>query len=271
MNGATGPPGADRDLAPPAAEVVLEARLALPDGRFEVGAGELVRLPDDHRHVAALLGIRETQVDGDHHPGRGAPRPASRPRPEGDSHEDAHPVGRAPNRSPDRAPDRSPDRAPDRAPDRVPDRSRHHVLLAGRRLDRRGQAARARAGLVGVGNGAVAPDVTVLDHLVAVCRRPEAQDRLAGAPLLAHRGADPAGVLSGGERRVLDWLVADALRPRALVLDRPATGLDPDALTWAHTLLDRWLDAGVAALLRVGRADESRWLDQRADGRPREV
>lgn len=200
---------------PPAtsAAPLLWARLALPDGELDVVAGQLVRLPDDPRHVGALLGTERATSAG------GA--------------------------------------------------RRHHVRLAGRRLDRRARPARVRAGLVGVGSGAVAPDVTVVDHLAAVHGRADAQRRLAEAPLLVDRGDDPAGVLSGGERRLLDWLVADALGPRAAVLDRPATGLDPVALAWAHAVLDRWLDAGAAVVLRVGRDDEERWFDRRADGTPR--
>lgn len=197
-----------------APEPLLSAQLALPDGELTVAAGELVALPDDPRHVHALLGVGSTSFG-----------PAAS--------------------------------------------GRHRVRLAGRRLDRRSRAARVRAGLVGVGSGAVAPDVTVAEHLAAVHGRADANRRLAEAPLLAGRGGDPAGVLSGGERRVLDWLVADALRPRAAVLDRPGTGLDPDALAWAHRMLDRWLDAGAAVVLRVGRDDEARWLYVRADGTPR--
>lgn len=142
----------------------------------------------------------------------------------------------------------------------------HRVTLGGRRLDRRAQAARVRRGLVTVGAGPLAPEVTVSEHLVAVVGRAAAARTLGSAPLLAARGDDPAGVLSGGERRVLDWLVAVAIGPRAAVLDRPATGLDPVSLAWAHETLDRWLDDGVAVLLRVGRTEEERWLTHRADG-----
>jgi Fe-S cluster assembly ATPase SufC len=91
------------------------------------------------------------------------------------------------------------------------------------------------------------------------------------APALADRATDPAGVLSGGERRILGWLVAASIGPRAVVLDRAGTGLDTTALAWAHGTIDGWLDAGVAVLVRPGRAEEHRWVTHRADGTRRHL
>lgn len=179
--------------------VRLRARLALPDGRLRAAAGAAVALPDDPRHVAALLGD---------------------------------------------------------------DRARgHRVELDGRRLDRRAPPARVRAGLVGVGRAPVAPEVGVRDHLAAVCSPVRADALLADTPHLAGRGAEVAGVLSGGERRLLAWALARALRPRAVVLDGAATGLDPDALAWATRVVVAWRERGVCVLVRVGRAEERRWLE----------
>jgi ABC-type branched-subunit amino acid transport system ATPase component len=143
------------------------------------------------------------------------------------------------------------------------------IELAGRRIDRRGPAARVRAGLAIVRGTEVAPDVTVRDHLVAAVGRRRAASLLADLPQLAGRGDDPAGVLSGGERRLLGWLLARAADPTVVVLDRAGTGLDETALGWAHRVIDGWLDEGAAVLVRPGRAEEQRWIEQRADGRPR--
>lgn len=187
---------------------VLVARLALPDGDLNVGAGEVVELPDDPRHVAALIGVA-----GRHRGDR--------------------------------------------------------ITLAARRLDRLAPDARVRAGLAAVSSIEVAPDVSIRDHLAAVVGRRRGDATLAGTPLLAGRGDDPAGLLSGGERRVLAWLVADATTPRAVVLDRAGTGLDPVAFRWVHGVLDNWLDRGVAVVVRVGRDEEARWRTHRADGSTR--
>jgi branched-chain amino acid transport system ATP-binding protein len=148
-------------------------------------------------------------------------------------------------------------------------RSDDRIALAGRRLSRRAPAGRVRAGLAAVRGTEVAADVSVLDHLAAAAGRRCATELLAGSPLLSARADDPAGVLSGGERRVLGWLLARAVDPRVVVLDRAGTGLDDDALGWAHGLVDVWLAGGVGVLVREGRAEEARWRTHRADGRPR--
>jgi ABC-type uncharacterized transport system ATPase subunit len=145
----------------------------------------------------------------------------------------------------------------------------HRIELAGKRVDRRSPAGRVRAGLAVVRGSEVAGDVSVRDHLVGACGRRRAAELLDGTPLLAARGDDPAGVLSGGERRVLGWLLAVAAEPRAVVLDRAGTGLDIVSLRWAHHVVDRWVDAGVAVLLRAGRPEEARWASHRADGSQR--
>jgi ABC-type branched-subunit amino acid transport system ATPase component len=143
------------------------------------------------------------------------------------------------------------------------------IELGGRRVDRRTPAGRVRAGLAVVRGTEVAADVSVRDHLVAAAGRRRAADLLAEAPWLADRGDAPAGVLSGGERRLLGWSLARAADPRVVLLDRAGTGLDAAALAWAHRLVDGWVDRGAGVLVVVGRPEEGRWVSHRADGRPR--
>jgi branched-chain amino acid transport system ATP-binding protein len=54
----------------------------------------------------------------------------------------------------------------------------------------------------------------------------EAVERLRSVDLLA-RHADPARLLSNGEQRRLEILLALAQRPRLLLLDEPMAGLSP--------------------------------------------
>jgi ABC-type branched-subunit amino acid transport system ATPase component len=143
------------------------------------------------------------------------------------------------------------------------------IELAGHRLDRRGPAGRVRVGLAVVRGTEVAGDVSVRDHLVAAAGRRRAAELLADTPWLADRDDAPAGVLSGGERRLLGWSLARAAAPLVVLLDRAGTGLDAAALAWAHRLVDRWLDDGGGVLVVVARPEERRWLTHRADGRPR--
>lgn len=138
------------------------------------------------------------------------------------------------------------------------------VHLDGARLRRRALSSRVRHGLAVVAGAPVAPDVSVHDHLAAVVGGAGARAVLADAPLLAARGADPAGILSGGERRVLAWLRARAVGPRAVLLDRAGEGLDAATLAWAGEVVDAWVAEGVAVLLRAGRTEERAWAH---DGR----
>lgn len=134
------------------------------------------------------------------------------------------------------------------------------VRVHGHRVRGRNVAGRVRHGLAVVAGAPVAADVSVRDHLAAVLGAGRARDLLAGAPLLADRGDDPAGVLSGGERRVLAWLRAQAVAPRAVLLDRAGEGLDADTMQWAGEVVATWAAEGVAVVVRAGRAEERAWV-----------
>ena len=56
-------------------------------------------------------------------------------------------------------------------------------------------------------------------------------------PLLAERRAQPARVLSGGERRLLEILRALMMNPKLLLLDEPTIGLEPRFVDMIFTLL----------------------------------
>lgn len=133
------------------------------------------------------------------------------------------------------------------------------VRVDGRPVRSRGVADRVRRGLAVVGPAPVAADVSVHDHLAAVVGTTRARRLLADTPLLADRGADPAGVLSGGERRALAWLRAVAVAPVAVVLDRAGEGLDASTLAWAGDQVASWRREGVAIVVCPGRVEERRW------------
>lgn len=141
---------------------------------------------------------------------------------------------------------------------RPPDRG-DRLDLDGRRLVRRGPAARVRAGLVVIDDPVLAPAVSVADHLAAASSPSRASTTLAATPRLAGRDRDPAGVLSGGERRLLGWARAVLLEPRVVVLDRAGTGLDDDALAWTIARVAAWRATGTTVLVRAGRAEEAAW------------
>lgn len=142
------------------------------------------------------------------------------------------------------------------------------LAVDGRWVRRRGLAARVRRGIAVVAGAPVAADVSVGDHLAAIVGTAAARGLLAGAPLLADRGPDPAGVLSGGERRVLAWLRARAVDPRVVLLDRAGEGLDAATMAWAGDVVAAWLADGVAVVVRPGRVEEQEWADLTAPARP---
>jgi ABC-type branched-subunit amino acid transport system ATPase component len=132
------------------------------------------------------------------------------------------------------------------------------ILLAGRDVSRWDVARRANAGLVVLGDVPVAGDVNIRDHLAAI--DPSCATRvLRDAPLLAGRGDDLAGWLSGGERQVLGWLQTILTEPSVVVLDVAGRGLDQPTLLWAGEQIERWVAAGVAVAVHAGRVEEERW------------
>lgn len=167
------------------------------------------------------------------------------------------------------------------------------VRLLGRTVDSRGgpRGPWDRVGYLVDGPG-LYPDLTVSDHLAiaAACRRLAARaigdvvDRLALAPYAAVR----ARHLSQGNRQRLALAIALAHRPDVLILDEPATGLDPAGVVEVRHLLRELADSGVTGFVsshvvaevartadRVGVIHDGRLVDELtaarlgALGRPR--
>jgi branched-chain amino acid transport system ATP-binding protein len=109
-----------------------------------------------------------------------------------------------------------------------------HVLLDGRRIEKLPPHRIARAGLVRTfQTPRTLSRMTVLDNvLVPATRSREREARVRADELLLlvgldAYGAELAGTLSGGQRKLLDLIRALMADPRILLLDEPMAGVSP--------------------------------------------
>ena len=117
-------------------------------------------------------------------------------------------------------------------------------------------AARARIGVV-FQNASVDDRLTAAENLTfqgrlyglgGVALREAVAEGLRGAGLVG-RGRDRVGGFSGGMRRRLEIAKAAMHRPAVLLMDEPATGLDPEARAVVRDQLDRLCRAGTTVLM----------------------
>jgi branched-chain amino acid transport system ATP-binding protein len=110
--------------------------------------------------------------------------------------------------------------------------------------------ARAGIGLVPQGRG-IFPTLTVRQQLLLGQRAggwPVARI-YEWFPILAARGGQPGGVLSGGEQQMLAIGRALLLGPRLLIMDEPTEGLAPLFVARVREILDEFRQRGLAVLL----------------------
>ena len=135
------------------------------------------------------------------------------------------------------------------------------VEVNGRNVTRLGPNAKLRdAGIAYVlQDSSVFPDMTVERNLWLggyllgdrTRARHAAEHVFERYPSLAQRRNDPARVLSGGERRLLELSRALVMRPRLLLVDEPSIGLEPAFVEQTFEMLRDLRDHGGLSIVMV--------------------
>jgi branched-chain amino acid transport system ATP-binding protein len=136
---------------------------------------------------------------------------------------------------------------------------RGRIVIGGTDLTRQPPAAILRAGVVQVPQGhglfaglSVRQNVLMGGYLIR--RQRERLERRYDAlaelfPPLAERPTVPAGQLSGGQRRMVEFARAMMLEPAVVLLDEPTLGLDPNSLTVIRASVEAMKRAGTTILM----------------------
>lgn len=132
------------------------------------------------------------------------------------------------------------------------------IVLDGRDVTGRGPQSLLAAGLSHVVQGhSVFPEMTVGENVLLGAYTVRDKARVAERvefvralfPVVGSRWDAPAGALSGGQQKQVEFARSLMVSPRVVLLDEPSMGLDPKATATVFEQITRMRDAGTAVLL----------------------
>ena len=130
------------------------------------------------------------------------------------------------------------------------------IRFAGHDIARLPPRARVRLGLSYMSELGVFPGLTVEENLdlgalfvPAAAARRRRSELYALFPILTEKRRQPAGGLSGGQRKMLGVAKALAAQPKLLVMDEPSSGLSPLMVSTVIASLGQCRTQGLALLI----------------------
>ncbi|WP_028963272.1 ABC transporter ATP-binding protein [Sulfobacillus thermosulfidooxidans] len=131
-----------------------------------------------------------------------------------------------------------------------------HIMFAGQDITEWSPSERVKGGLAYLSEVGVIASLSVEDnlniggyYLSRQERRQQLQRLFEQLPLLYEKRKDPAGSLSGGQRKILGFAKVLMGKPQLILMDEPSSGLAPVMVNEMMSMLKTYRSSGPAFLI----------------------